>query len=59
MDDDGNFKVIDRLNGNSVMTNKEVWNVKTNQFMPVSVVCYSQTIGTSRREWTSAFVLYA
>lgn len=41
MDDDGNFKVIDRLNGNSVMTNKEVWNVKTNQFMPVSVVCYS------------------
>lgn len=41
MDDDGNFKVIDRLNGNSVMTSKEVWNVKTNQFMPVSVVCYS------------------
>lgn len=41
MDDDGNFKVIDRLNGNSVMTSKGVWNVKTNQFMPVSVVCYS------------------
>lgn len=41
MDDDRNFKVIDRLNGNSVMTSKEVWNVKTNQFMPVSVVCYS------------------
>lgn len=41
MDENGNFKVIDKLDGNSAMTSKEVWKVKTNQFMPVSVVCYS------------------
>ena len=41
MDGDGNFKVIDELNGDSVITSKEIWNVKTNQFMPVSVMCYS------------------
>lgn len=41
LDQDGNFKVVDKLNGNSVMTSKEVWNVKTNQFIPVSVMCYS------------------
>lgn len=41
MDENGNFKVVDKLDGNSVITSKEVWKVKTNQFMPVSVVCYS------------------
>ena len=41
MDENGNFKIIDKLDGNSAMTSKEVWKVKTNQFMPVSVVCYS------------------
>lgn len=41
LDHDGNFKVIDKLPGNCVTISKDVWGIKTLQFTPVSVVCYS------------------
>lgn len=41
MDENGNFKVIDKLDANRAPTSREVWGVRTNQFLPVSVVCYS------------------
>ena len=41
LDKNGNFSIKDMLPGNSAITSKEVWGVKTNQFVPVSVVCYS------------------
>lgn len=41
LDHDGNFKVIDKLPGNCTMISKDVWGIKTLQFTPVSVVCYS------------------
>ena len=41
LDKDGNFKVIDKLDGNCATISKDVWRVKTLQFAPVSVVCYS------------------
>lgn len=41
LDHDGNFKVIDKLPGNCAMISKDVWGIKTLQFTPVSVVCYS------------------
>lgn len=41
LDNDGNFKVVDKLNGNCATVSKDVWGIKTLQFVPVSVVCYS------------------
>lgn len=41
LDKDGKFKIIEKLKGNSEVRSKEVWGVHTNQFTPVSVVCYS------------------
>ena len=41
LDHDGNFKVIDKLPGNCATISKDVWGIKTLQFTPVSVVCYS------------------
>lgn len=41
LDHNGNFKVIDKLPGNCAMISKDVWGIKTLQFTPVSVVCYS------------------
>lgn len=41
MDENGNFKIVDKLDGNCAAISKDVWGVKTLQFMPVSVVCYS------------------
>lgn len=39
--EDGNFTIKENLFGNCAVTSKEVWGVNTNQFIPVSVVCYS------------------
>lgn len=38
---DGSFTINEKLNGSSAVTSKTIWNVNTNQFVPVSVVCYS------------------
>lgn len=41
LDNEGNFKVVDKLSGNCSTVSKDVWGIKTLQFVPVSVVCYS------------------
>ena len=41
LDQTGNFKVVDKLPGNCATISKDVWGIKTLQFTPVSVVCYS------------------
>lgn len=41
LDHAGNFKVVDKLSGNCATISKDVWGIKTLQFTPVSVVCYS------------------
>lgn len=41
MDENGNFKVIEKLKGNTAISSKDVWGIHTNQFTPVSVICYS------------------
>ena len=41
LDQSGNFKVVDKLPGNCATISKDVWGIKTLQFIPVSVVCYS------------------
>lgn len=41
LDQSGNFKVVDKLPGNCATISKDVWGIKTLQFTPVLVVCYS------------------
>lgn len=41
LDQSGNFKVVDKLPGNCATISKDVWGIKTLQFTPVSIVCYS------------------
>ncbi len=41
LDQSGNFKVVDKLPENCATISKDVWGIKTLQFTPVSVVCYS------------------
>lgn len=41
LDHNGNFTIKEMLSGNSKVTSKTIWGVKTNEFTPVSVICYS------------------
>ena len=38
---DGTFVIEHKLEANSTTSSKKMWGVNTNQFVPVSVVCYS------------------
>lgn len=37
----GEFTIKEKLSGNSNISSREIWNIDTNQFVPVSVICYS------------------
>ena len=41
LDHNGNFTIKEMLSGNSKVSSKTIWGVKTNEFTPVSVICYS------------------
>lgn len=41
LDDYGNFSIEEKLTGNSTLQSHTIWNVNTNQFVPVSVISYS------------------
>ena len=37
----GEFTIKEKLSGTSNVSSREIWNISTNQFIPVSVICYS------------------
>lgn len=41
LDTNGEFSIKDKLAGNTNVSSRKMWNVNTNQFVPVSVICYS------------------
>lgn len=41
LNQDGEFTIKEKLSGNSTISTRNVWGVSTNQFVPVSVICYS------------------
>lgn len=41
LDENGNFSIKEILPSNTSVSSYEVWNLHTNQFVPVSVICYS------------------
>lgn len=41
LDANGNFSIKEKLAGNSSISSRNIWNVATNQFVPVSVISYS------------------
>lgn len=41
LDTNGEFTIKEKIFGNSKISSKTVWGISTNEFTPVSVVCYS------------------
>lgn len=41
LDANGGFTIRENISGNSKITSKTVWGISTNEFTPVSVICYS------------------
>lgn len=41
LDANGGFTIRENISGNSKITSKTVWGVTTNEFTPVSLICYS------------------
>lgn len=41
LDTNGEFTIKEKFSGNSKISSRTVWGVSTNEFTPVSVVCYS------------------
>ena len=41
LDTNGEFTIKEKISGNSKVSSRTVWGISTNEFMPVSVVCYS------------------
>ena len=41
LSNNGEFTIKEKLSGTSNISSREIWNINTNQFVPVSVICYS------------------
>lgn len=41
LSNNGEFAIKEKLSGTSTISSREIWNINTNQFVPVSVICYS------------------
>lgn len=41
LDKDGKFSITEKIPGNGSINSQTIWNITTNQFVPVSVICYS------------------
>ena len=41
LDTNGAFTIKEKISGNSKVSSRTVWGISTNEFTPVSVVCYS------------------
>ena len=41
LSNNGEFTIKEKLSGTSNISSREIWNINTNQFISVSVICYS------------------
>ena len=41
LDTNGEFTIKEKISGNSKISSRTVWGISTNEFTPVSVICYS------------------